>query len=281
MALRVTLFSMLLLGLIGFLTVAWVALQPSAPVSEAVVAPQRATFLAAARPIRAGALLRPEDLTGIEIDLAAAPADARRDTAAARTEMVGQMARRPVAQGSPLQSEDLLRPGERGFLAALLAPGTRAASIGVDVVSGIAGLIWPGDRVDVVLTQSLTDESVPLERRVAGQTVLSDSRVIAIDQAIVQGAVGDGPEAGRQVRTVTLEVTPQQAERLAVAARLGRLSLTIRATLGQDVAYDPVPDSVVWGGDVSPALRNAPGSVAGGRAMQVHLGATRREEFRF
>jgi len=281
MALRVTLFSLLFLGLMGFLTVAWVALQPATPAGEAAVVVQRATFLAAARPIRAGALLRPEDLLGIELETATAPADGRRDTASARAELVGQMARRPVAQGSPFLAEDLLRPGERGFLAALLAPGTRATSIGVDVVTGIAGLIWPGDRVDVVLTQTLTDESVPLERRVAGQTVLSDSRVIAIDQAIVQGAVGDGPEAGRQVRTVTLEVTPQQAERLAVAARLGRLSLTIRATLGQDVAYDPVPNSVVWGGDVSPALRNAPGTVAGTRPMQVHLGATRREEYRF
>ena len=281
MVLRLSLFSLLFLGLMGFMTVAWVALQPSTPVGAAAVAPQRATFLAAARPVRAGALLRPEDLVGLDLDVATAPADGRRDTASARAELVGQMARRPVAQGSPLLAEDLLRPGERGFLAALLAPGTRATSIGVDVVSGIAGLIWPGDRVDVVLTQTLTDESVPLERRVAGQTVLSDSRVIAIDQAIVQGAVGEGPEAGRQVRTVTLEVTPQQAERLAVAARLGRLSLTIRATLGQDVAYDPVPNSVVWGGDVSPALRNAPGIVAGTRPVQVHLGATRREEFRF
>ncbi|MBX9593991.1 MAG: Flp pilus assembly protein CpaB, partial [Roseomonas sp.] len=129
----------------------------------------------------------------------------------------------------------------------------RAASIGVDAISGISGLIWPGDRVDVVLTQTIGDETVPLERRIAGQTVLIDSRVIAIDQAIVQGAVGDGPEANRQVRTVTLEVAPHAAERLAVAARLGRLSLTIRASSNREGDAVQETDSVTWGGDVSAA----------------------------
>ena len=50
---------------------------------------------------------------------------------------------------------DVLRPRDRGFLAAVLAPGTRAVSIAVDPVSGVGGLIWPGDRVDVILTQEI------------------------------------------------------------------------------------------------------------------------------
>jgi pilus assembly protein CpaB len=281
MVLRVSLFSLLILGLVGFLGVAWVGLQPARPAEEIAAAPQRASFLVAARPIRAGALLRPDDVGAQEFEVATMPAEARRDTPETRAALVGQMALRPVGQGSAFHPEDLLRPGDRGFLAALLAPGTRAAAIGVDAVSGISGLIWPGDRVDVVLTQAIADDSVPLERRVAGQTVLVDSRVIAIDQAIVQGAVGDGPEAGRQVRTVTLEVTPPQAERLAVAGRLGRLVLTVRASQGQEAELVRIADTVTWGGDVSPALRNAPGTVTTTRPVLVHMGAGRREEYRF
>ena len=71
----------------------------------------------------------------------------------------------------------------------------RAVSVGVDAVSGTAGLIWPGDRVDVVLTQQLSDDNCPPTVDVAGETVLPDIRVIAIDQALVQGAdQGEGPE---------------------------------------------------------------------------------------
>ncbi len=281
MVLRFTLFSLLILGLVGFLGVAYIGLKPETAPQEVAAAPLRASFLSAARPIRAGSLLRPDDITSIEADVAAMPPEARRDTPQARAELVGQMALRPVGQGSPFLADDLLRPGDRGFLAALLAPGMRAASIGVDAISGISGLIWPGDRVDVVLTQTIGDETVPLERRIAGQTVLIDSRVIAIDQAIVQGAVGDGPEANRQVRTVTLEVAPHQAERLAVAARLGRLSLTVRATTAREGEVAQETDAVTWGGDVSPALRAAPGTVTNPRPIQVHLGGNRREEFRF
>ncbi|NGM22076.1 Flp pilus assembly protein CpaB [Roseomonas stagni] len=281
MVLRFTLFSVLILGLVGFLGVAWIGLRPEPTPQEIVAAPVRASFLAAARPVRAGSLLRPDDITSVEMDVATTPPEARRDTPQARADLVGQMALRPVGQGSPFMTEDFLRPGDRGFLAALLAPGMRAASIGVDAISGISGLIWPGDRVDVVLTQTIGDETVPLERRIAGQTVLIDSRVIAIDQAIVQGAVGDGPEANRQVRTVTLEVAPHAAERLAVAARLGRLSLTVRASSNRDGDAAQETDAVTWGGDVSPALRAAPGTVTNPRPIQVHLGGNRREEFRF
>ncbi len=281
MVLRITLISVLVLGLVGFLGVAWVGLQPPASQQAVVAEPVRASYLVAARPVRAGALIRPEDIGAADLDIGSAPIDARRDSPQARSELVGQMALRAVGQASPLSQGDLLRPGDRGFLAALLAPGTRAASIGVDAITGNSGLIWPGDRVDVVLTQTIGDDTVPLERRIAGQTVLADSRVIAIDQALVQGAVAEGADAGRQVRTVTLEVTPLQAERLAVATRLGRLSLTVRASHAAEVEPVQSVDAITWGGDVSMALRNAGGASTTTRSVQVHLGGARREEFRF
>ena len=91
-----------------------------------------------------------------------------------------------------------MRPGDHGFLAAVLKQGMRAVTVGVDAVSGTAGLIWPGDRVDVILTQSMDDPKLPPGRRVAAETVLQDARVIAIDQVLVQGGVPDAPDtAGR------------------------------------------------------------------------------------
>jgi pilus assembly protein CpaB len=191
------------------------------------------------------------------------------------------MVRRSLPQGDPMLAEDVLRPGDRGFLAAVLGPDMRAVSVGVDAVSGTAGLIWPGDRVDVVLTQQLNDEGLPLHRRVAGETVLPDVRVIAIDQALVQGAMGDGPEGNRQVRTVTLEVTQKQAERVAVATRLGRLSLIVRPATGGDATPESMP-AITWGGDVSPALRAGRGvAEAPPQTLQIFQGAAKREEFRF
>ena len=282
MVLRILLFGLLLLGLAGFGGVAWYSLQPGqAPVADAPPPPAKATFLVAARPLRAGTLIKPEDFAGQEMEVEAAPAGARRDTREARAELFGAMVRRSLPQGDPMLAEDVLRPGDRGFLAAVLGPDLRAVSVGVDAVSGTAGLIWPGDRVDVVLTQQLSDDNLPAYRRVSGETVLPDIRVIAIDQALMQGAMGDGPEGNRQVRTVTLEVTPKQAERVAVATRLGRLALVVRSASGAEAPAEAGP-AITWGGDVSPALRAGRGAAeAPPQTLQIFQGAAKREEFRF
>src|SRR6185312_7948333 len=171
---------------------------------------------------------------------------------------------------------DVLRPGDHGFLAAVLRPGMRATTVGVDAVSGTAGLIWPGDHVDVLLTQVNDDKTVPASHRASAETVLGDVRVIAIDQQLMQGATGSGTEQA-SAHTVTLEVTESQAERAALAARLGHLSFIVRAA-------DAPPDTpgsrakTTWGGDVSPALNQ--GHTAG-RLMRVYQGTTDGKEFRF
>jgi pilus assembly protein CpaB len=135
----------------------------------------------------------------------------------------------------------------------------------------------------VVLTQQLNDEALPAYRRIAGETVLPDIRVIAIDQALVQGAMGDGPDGTRGARTVTLEVTPRQAERVAVASRLGRLALVVRSATGTEPDALPTEAAplITWGGDVSPALRAGRGTAPTPQTLQIFQGATKREEFRF
>jgi pilus assembly protein CpaB len=142
----------------------------------------------------------------------------------------------------------------------------RAVTVGVDAVTGLAGLVWPGDRIDLILTQSQEGSDVPPAHRVSAETVLHDVRVLAIDRQLIQGATSESPES-QAVRTVTLEVTPADAERVVVGAKLGHLSLSVVAfaqATGHPAAISgsegaaPAPRSgsgITWGGDVSSALR--------------------------
>jgi len=266
------------LSAVGVLVVAMLP-DPPAVAASAVAAPARVSVLTAARPVQGGTLLRTEDVGSRELPAAEMPEGSLRDTADARAEVLGAMLRRSLAAGEALRQEALLRPGEHGFLAAVLTPGARAVTVGVDAVSGTAGLIWPGDRVDVILTQALDDGDQPVGRRVLGERVLDAVRVIAVDRSLVQGAqpggMADPMRDGN--RTVTLEVSADQATRVAVASRLGRLSLSVRAA--GTPAEPRAAQAHVWGGDVSPALSGG-GRGAGG-AVRVFKGAQPVEEVRF
>ena len=163
----------------------------------------------------------------------------------------------------------------------------RAVTVGVDAVSGLSGLVWPGDRVDLILTQSQEGNDIPASRRVSGETVLHDVRVLAIDRQLIQGATSESPES-QAARTVTLEVTPSDAERVVVATRLGHLSLSVVAvaqpggvaTAPEASAVSALQDkSVTWGGDVSSALRKGSGN--DGTTVRVFQGPSDSKEIHF
>jgi pilus assembly protein CpaB len=280
MSLRSALMAAIVLGLGGLGIVVWIASQlPSKATAEVAAAPTPAPttrILVAAHPLRAGNLLKFDDIQPHDALTSEVPEGARADTPRERAELVGSMVRRGLQALDVLLPADVLRPGDRGFLAAVLRPGMRATTIGVDAVSGTAGLIWPGDHVDVLLTQVTEDQTLPAARRASAETVLGDVRVIAIDQQLMQGATGNGAEQGT-THTVTLEVTEAQAERAALAARLGHLSFIVRAADTLPDAQDYRPETT-WGGDVSPALNQ--GRTAG-RIMRVYQGTTDGKEFRF
>ena len=280
MSLRTALLAAIVLGFGGLLIVAWIGLQlPAKPPVAAVatpVAPPKATILVAAQSLRAGNLLKSDDIQAHEVLASEVPAGAHADTPQQRAELVGSMVRRSLQSREVLLPADVLRPGDRGFLAAVLRPGMRATTVGVDAVSGTAGLIWPGDHVDVLLTQVSDDQTLPAAHRASAETVLGDVRVIAIDQQLMQGAAGNGPDQGT-THTVTLEVTEAQAGRVALAARLGHLSLIVRSADALPGTQDDKPETT-WGGDVSPALNQ--GRTAG-RVMRVYQGTTDGKEFRF
>lgn len=262
MALRVILFGFIGLAIAMVGVVGFTMLRPPPPprVASEAPPPPPATIrvLVAARPLNAGTLLKPEDIAVRERPAGEAAPDLMLDSEAVRSELRGALVRRHLSPEEPFTHAYVLRPRDRGFLAAVLSPGLRAISVGVDAVSGAAGLIWPGDRIDLILTQTIDEEQVPLGRRVVGETVLADVRVLAVDQALTQGADSASVDTeGRTPRTVTLETTPVEAERVAVAARLGRLALTVRAIDDQAVGELPPPRAAsTFGGDVSPALKS-------------------------
>jgi pilus assembly protein CpaB len=141
--------------------------------------------------------------------------------------LLGTVVRQPITAGQPLTRGSLVGPNDRGFLAAALGPGMRAVTVPVSTIGGVAGFVFPGDRVDVVLTQEVTGggEGPPLK---VSETVIRNIRVLATDQRTdTKGE--DGKPVVKTFNNVTMEATPRIAEKIAVAQTLGTLSLSLRS----------------------------------------------------
>jgi pilus assembly protein CpaB len=135
-----------------------------------------------------------------------------------QTTLFGSVLRRGIATGQPIVRSQIIKPGDRGFLAAVLKPGHRAYTIKINAASAIAGLVFPGDRIDLILTQKVN------KNEQVSETILSNLRILAIDQSL-----NDQTNQPRVGKTATFEVTPKQSEILAVAGKLGQLSLSLRS----------------------------------------------------
>ncbi|WP_157216213.1 Flp pilus assembly protein CpaB [Flavisphingomonas formosensis] len=141
--------------------------------------------------------------------------------------LAGTVVRYAVTAGQPLTQGALVAPGDRGFLAAALGPGMRAVTVPVSAQSGVAGFVFPGDRVDLVLTQDVTGggDGPPLK---VSETVIRNLRVLATDQRTTKEDA-EGKTDVKTFSTVTLEATPKIAEKIAVAQTIGQLSLSLRS----------------------------------------------------
>jgi pilus assembly protein CpaB len=239
-------------------------------------------ILVAARELPAGTLLRMEDLTWHDVPPAAANAADYLRGSVTQADFAGAVTRVPLAEHQALTADDIVKPGDRGFLVATLAPGDRAVSIAVDAVQSDTGLVLPGDWVDVVLTQHFMTTGDPGHRSV-GETVLHDLRIIAVDQALTSTplAAEDKTLAAaepKMPKTVTLEVTEPQAQMLLVAVQLGSLQLSLRGRQADGeqsaVGEHSLP---TWASDVSPALEGegtpAPANKHAPLAIEVIHGA--------
>ncbi len=140
----------------------------------------------------------------------------------------GTVVRNAITAGQPVTQGALVKPGDRGFLAAALGPGMRAVTVPVSAQSAVAGFIFPGDRIDLVLTQSVSGGGDGPPLRVS-ETIMRNLRVLATDQRTDNLVGEDGKTQVRMFSNVTIEATPHIAEQLAVAQTVGSISLSLRS----------------------------------------------------
>ena len=124
-----------------------------------------------------------------------------------------------ISRNEPVLSSKITKPGQRGSLSTLLDEGKRAVTVRVDDERGVGGFLQPGDRVDVVLIR--TAESGKSESY--SDLILQNMKVLAVDQV-----AGDRAEKPTIPKAVTLEVSPEEAQKVLLATNIGRLSLILR-----------------------------------------------------
>jgi pilus assembly protein CpaB len=225
--------------------------KPQVPVQVTEKAPEPLTvgYFVAAHPLPRGTLARDEDFTVRSVPPGSVPTGAILDTPDAKIGIRGSLVRNFLDTGSLVTSEDILRPRERGFLASVLAPNSRAISINVDAASGVSGLIWPGDYVDVVLTQEPTtgsEDKTGQQHGMLSETVAQNVRIVAIDQEIVQGGPANNATAGKVAHTVSLQLAPEQVKRVTVAGQRGKLTLAVRSAVDRQDIGDADTTVVVY-----------------------------------
>ena len=155
----------------------------------------------------------------------------------AMQKLSGTIVRYAFVAGEPINEGKIIKADGSGFMAALLPSGKRAISTEISAETGAGGFILPNDRVDVILTRREKDDKGD---RTDSETILSDVRVLAIDQTI-------GEKDGQKVvvgKTATLELSPGQAELLARSRQMGTLSLALRSLADAGRNENPTEDNL-------------------------------------
>ena len=139
----------------------------------------------------------------------------------------GTVVRSVITAGQPLTQGSLVKPGDRGFLAAALTPGMRAVTFPVRNENSVAGFVFPGDRIDLLLSSSVPGggDGPPLK---VTETIMTNLRVLATDQRTTSEVDDQGKTVVRSISMVTIEATPAIAEKIATARGLGDLSVVLR-----------------------------------------------------
>ena len=247
-------FALLLAGTATFAVRAWLERRDQPPAAAAPEPVQRKAVLVAAADLAVGTFVPPDALRWQDWPDVAVPATYLVRGEADEKQFEGAVVRLPLTTGQPLTVSHVVKSGERGFLAAVLEPGMRAISVPVDEAAGNAGLVFPGDRVDLILTQTLSADGDPAGSRRVSETVLEDLRVIAMGRRLSNGGAEEGG-AGQQARTATLEATPAAAEKVALVAELGKLALSLRSLAQAGGSEVGNGRKLTWDADASPALR--------------------------
>jgi pilus assembly protein CpaB len=175
--------------------------------------------------IQTGGVLDPQLLTSVEWPKEYAPPGAFFSA----DDLTGRVLRHALAAGEPVLEGALLPEGSAGGLVSVISENTRAVSVKVDQTIGVAGFVAPGTRVDVLATLRELDTKLKLPH---SKVVLQDVRVLAIDQKMETASNGE-PEL---VSVVTLEVEPEDSEKLIYASHEGQLQLALRSPADHEIA---------------------------------------------
>lgn len=189
------------------------------------------TVVVAARDIPYGQEIQPQMLQNMQWPREALPVGAMTEMADL-VPLPGQAprrAKRALAQGELILASKISEYGEKVTIVQSLGENTRAMAIKVDAETAVGGFVTPGDTVDILLTQGR-------DNLMQAVTILQNVRVVGVDQ--VSDEQSDAPEIAR---TVTVEVSPEQGQKLALAQKAGTLSLTLRSL---DRALDAPLDSI-------------------------------------
>jgi pilus assembly protein CpaB len=200
------------------------------PVAQVQEAPGKKVLVAKGN-LPAGTFIKEEDVSWQKWPVDGVNDNYLLDGQADISTVVGAVVRKGIVAGEPITESQIARPGDRGFLAAVLTPGMRAISIDVNEPSSVAGLVFPGDRIDLLLNMQFTIKEIGPDgqlqtsdyRPQTSETVLENVRLLATDRNL-----NDIEGEPKKLNTVTLELTPKQAEMIKVAAQMGQLTLSLR-----------------------------------------------------
>ncbi|MCY4440195.1 MAG: Flp pilus assembly protein CpaB [Deltaproteobacteria bacterium] len=219
--------------------------EPEPPPKKAAAPPPKPlpVVLTASKDLKVGSLVTATDIVWAPLKNGAVLTAHMLRGKTKPADVVGAVVRREVFNGTPLTWSSIVRPGQYGFLAAALRPNHRAVTILVNRATSQAGLIYPGDRVDVILTVEV-EEGRAREKNTFTGTILEDVRVVAVDRQVESnvGSQGQPKKSSRgNASTVTLEVLPTEAERLVLATSRGKISLAMRSLTDAQRRDDRTP----------------------------------------
>ncbi|UCI30527.1 Flp pilus assembly protein CpaB [Mesorhizobium sp. B4-1-4] len=218
-----TLIMIVLAGVFGVLAVVlaniWLASQRNAMARTDEV--PRDTVVVAAVALKFGDTLTDDKLREIAWPAGAVPTGAFKTTKEALAGDGTRQALQTISANEPILATKITGPGQRATLSAVLGEGMKAVSIRVNDVLGVAGFVFPGDRVDVLLTRTVRGDDGADKSFV--DVLLQSMKVLAVDQ--VADVSKDSPTV---VKSVTLEASTKDAQKLTLAAGAGQLSLALR-----------------------------------------------------
>jgi pilus assembly protein CpaB len=229
--------------------------RPSATAEPAAAQLQTVDVLVAKTDIGLGQSVKPEDLQWQSWPASTASGSfiRRNDRPDATTQIIGWIARAPFISGEPIREQKLVKADGSGFMAAILPAGMRAVSTEISAETGAGGFILPNDRVDLILSrhEKNPDARAGSTDLVSSETVLSNIRVLAIDQAPKEKE-GQNTVLGK---TVTLELKPEQAETLARVRQSGTLSLSLRSIADASIVESNAEEQTRKRGDSINVIR--------------------------